>query len=390
MGRMKVTMIGTLPPIKGVSDYCLEQTRELARLVDVDFISFARIYPEWLYPGGSTTEIDSVFRVEAVEGLKVSCPLKYYSPVSWVRAGLSSKGDIVHLHWWTAALAPVFLICLLPVKLRHKPVVITVHNIVGHESGFADVLASRLVLSLGDRLIVHSTRNVDRLRTVWRGDEAKVSVIPHGVYTFYRDEVVDRAAARRTLGLDTSDRVVLNLGNIRKYKGIGTLLRAFSEVARRVPRAKLVLAGECWVDWSPWQSIIRENGLTDRVVAHLHYIPSSQIKYYMSAADLVVLPYDQFDSQSGPGNIALGFGKPLVVTNVGGLPDLVRDRRQVVNAGDCWALAETIAEMLEDSSWLERASLDSQALARELSWSSIARQTVSLYQCLLDSGRATG
>ncbi len=380
---MKVTMVGTLPPMSaGQSPYCARLAEELAHRLEVQFIAFRSIYPRFLYPVGKTNEDDTTLRAPEHPRLTIHRLLAWYDPLSWIRGGLLATGDITHIQWWTSVLFPVILAMMTVVKCRGKTVVLTIHNVLGHETGLWDRLATAIVLRMADHLIVHSEENKRQLQQSFGIDGEKVSVIPIGVYDVYQDEELSQEEARHRLDFSSSERVILIFGHIRKYKGVDVLLRAFAQARQQVPNARLLIAGKNWVPWEPYQEIIDGLGLGGAIVAHLDYISSSKVKEYFTAADVVVLPYLEFAAQSGPGNIALAFGKPLVVTDVGGLPELVKDVRQVVPPGDVEALAQALIELLGDESRLEQAGHDSRALAEEYSWSHVAEKTIEVYRQL--------
>lgn len=377
---MKVTMVGSLPPIKGgISDYCMELAAAVSRSVEVDFITFRRIYPERLYPGG-TIEPGKALRIPPGANLRVRASLAWYNPVGWLWAGLRFKGDLLHIQWWTYYLAPVELAILLSAKLRRKPVVMTMHNVLAHETNRLDRVLTRLTLRFPDRFIVHTGENRRQLREIFGVDERRVSVIPLGTFDFYAEGDMSREEARRELGLTPEGRVLLAFGNIREYKGVDVLLRAFRRVADAVPRAKLVIAGACWTGWDRYEKIIDELRLRDRLLLSIGFVPSEKVKVFFRAADLAALPYLHFEAQSAIGNIALAFGLPMVVTRTGGLPDLVRDPDAVVPPDDEEALAKTLIACLNDEGRLRRWGADSTELAGEFSWSRIGERTIRLYE----------
>lgn len=382
---MKVTMVGTFPPIKGISEYCMQLAGALGHLTEVDFVSFSHIYPERLYPGG-TKEHDRTLRAPSAPALTVRRPLAWFNPFGWLWTGLTAPGTLFHINWWTYVLGPVVLTLLAAVKLRRTPVVMTVHNVLGHETNLLDRALTRLAFAFTDRFIVHTEENRRQLVEFFGVPEVHISVIPYGVLAFYADEEITREEARRRLALSEDERVLLHFGYIRDYKGLDVLLHALSKVADFVPDVRLVVAGTCWngpAGWRKYQCIIDEARLADRVRLDLGYVPSSMIKVYFRAVDLVVLPYLHFEAQSGPGNIALAFGTPLVVTRTGGLPKLVRDEDAVAPPGDADALAAAIVRALSDPAKLERMAADSAALAQQYAWPAIAERTLRLYRELL-------
>ncbi len=378
MSVSQITMLGTLPPIKGLSDYCIEQTRELSKSIKVKFYNFSSIYPEFLYPGGGTKEKDPVFRTPKSSNLEVHSTLAWYNPLSWIEAGLGAEGEILHFHWWTFYLFPVFFTAAAVAKLRGKKIVCTIHNVVSHESGSLDRIFSRIIFTLSDRFVVHTKNNKRQLMDYFGVKENRVEVVPHGIYDFYRDKTIPKAAARSKLGIPKNARVLLLFGNIRPYKGAEELLEAFSIAKEKIRGLFLVIAGKAW---NPELEAKITNSLMgeDSKLLALKYIPSSEIKLYFGAADAVVLPYNHFEAQSGPGNIALAFEKPLVVSDCGGLPELVKDKGVIFEAGNSRDLAKRIITVFSTKGMLERLSEDSAELREKYSWKSICQRTMEIY-----------
>ena len=376
-------MVGSLPPIKGMSAYCLQLVQALSKIIEIDFINFKSIYPPIIYPI-APTEDDKVFKAKLNGNVTVDERLRWYNPVGSCWAGLTARNKILHFHWWTSFLFVVFFPLTLFAKLRGKKIVCTVHNVLGHESNLLDRLLCKLMLPLPDKYIVHSDKNREKLADIFGIDPQDISVIPHGSYDFYQDEPVSKAEALQYLGMNESTKMILFFGHIRDYKGVETLLQSLARVWDTIPNIKCVIAGKDWVSWEPYQRIIDNNQLQDVIDVRLDYVPSSEVKYFYSAADVVVVPYKHFDSQSGPGNIALGFGKPLVVSNVGGLPDLVREKDVIFEPGDQDGLAHALIRVLNNADFAQHLARQSSELAEKYSWDGIAKKTADLYQFILN------
>jgi len=376
-------MVGSLPPIKGMSAYCLQLVQALSKIIEIDFINFKSIYPPIIYPI-APTEDDKVFKAKLNGNVTVDERLRWYNPVGSCWAGLTARNKILHFHWWTSFLFVVFFPLTLFAKLRGKKIVCTVHNVLGHESNLLDRLLCKLMLPLPDKYIVHSDKNREKLADIFGIDPQDISVIPHGSYDFYQDEPVSKAEALQYLGMNESTKMILFFGHVRDYKGVETLLQSLARVWDTIPNIKCVIAGKDWVSWEPYQRIIDNNQLQDVIDVRLDYVPSSEVKYFYSAADVVVVPYKHFDSQSGPGNIALGFGKPLVVSNVGGLPDLVREKDVIFEPGDQDGLAHALIRVLNNADFAQHLARQSSELAEKYSWDGIAKKTADLYQFILN------
>ena len=379
-------MLGTLPPLRGVSSYCLELVTALANRINVEFISFKYLYPGFLYPGGGLNE-DSTYPELSHPNLGVSRRLTWYNPMSWCMEALSTKADILHIQWWSLPLAPITACIGTTFKLRGKPIVITVHNVESHEHSLLFQKVSRLLFKLGSHFIVHSEINSRQMVELYGISRDHISQIPHGSLDFHVQSGNDRPQIRQNFGFDTDQKIILLFGAVRAYKGISTALKAFAELLRKMPEARLLIAGKLWEDWTPYLRLIEKLGINDSIFTHLEYIPSGEVYKYFEAADLVILPYRHFDSQSGVGSTAISFRKPMIVTDVGGLPDLVRDRRYVVPAEDPEALAGAMTSCLTDPLQLAAMTEAAEEVAPEFNWSSIAKKTCAIYDKLTTTNR---
>jgi glycosyltransferase involved in cell wall biosynthesis len=374
---VRVTLISTLPPQKGVADYTTHLVGALATTpaVELEVIDFADLYPPRLYPGGELR--DQTAKRPAFPNVRVRTMLRWYNPLSWLWAGLTLKGEVVHAQWWSYVLAPQYVSVLALARLRRRRIVITVHNVEPHETGRWQRLLNRLVLRFAAAYIVHDARSRDRLAEIVPAGKP-IAVIPMGPLASDGPDM-SQSQARAALGLPGQAKVVLAFGNIRPYKGIDVLLRAFAVLRDRVPDARLIIAGKAWEDWSRYQTLIDGLGLAAAVDTRLAFVPASEVSVFFSAADVVALPYLQFDAQSAVGSRALHHGKPLIVSDTGGLPELVVDERAVVPPGDSAALAEALAAVLSDAALRAKLEADSRARATALSWDTIAADTVRLY-----------
>jgi glycosyltransferase involved in cell wall biosynthesis len=383
--ELSVTLIGTLPPIRGISPYTSHLLAALDSLPDteVEFIGFRSLYPRCLYPGRDV--VDPVAEAPDFPGVRIRNLLAWYNPTSWVWAGVTCRGRIVHAQWWSYILAPVYVVVLTLARLRGRVVVLTLHNVAPHETSRWRRLMNRLVLRLADHYIVHAEQNRESLVRVHKRAPGRVSVVPHGILEVPRRGLT-RAQARANLGLAENCRAVLFFGHIRPYKGLDTLLRAFQLVRGKVQGAVLLVAGVAWKDAEPPGRLIRDLGLESQVVASLRFVPEGEVETYFVACDVVALPYTHFDAQSGVGTLALSFGKPLVVTDVGGLPELVGDPRAVVPAADPEALAGAISAVLEDTELRARLEEKSRERARLFEWDNVGARTREVYASLMQSG----
>lgn len=377
-----VSILGTLPPIRALSSYCFELTHSLAKICHVEFLSFKKIYPAFLYPGG-TPDDDHTYPEINNPNISVRRRLAWYNPLSWLAEGLTATGDLLHAQWWSMPLFPVYMLVCACFKIRKKSVVFTVHNVFSHEKSWIYFKLSDVLFKTGDHFIVHSDLNKQQLIKFYGISESRISIVPHGGLDFHIRPQANRKALLQTFGYAPEHKIILIFGAIRPYKGIDTAIRAFAEIIPEMPNARLLIAGSVWGDWSPYERLIRELRLEPFVATHLDYIPSGDVHKYFEVADLCVFPYLHFDSQSGAGAVALSFHKPMIVSDVGGLPELVRDRRFIVPPANPSAIADAMRMCLEDPKILSRMAEDAKAVSAKFAWPAIAGKTAMIYQRVL-------
>ena len=243
-----------------------------------------------------------------------------------------------------------------------------------------DRLERRWLFRAADALIVHSEAN--RLTAIRLGAPAeRLRVLPLGGEGRFRGACLTREDARRRLGLDPQKPLALFFGLIKPYKGLSVLLRSMSSVKTRVPQAHLLVAGSPMEPLAATLRLIAELDMQDDVTLHAHYIPSNLVASYFSAADVVVLPYLEV-SLSAVLVAAYEYARPVIVTAIGGLPELVEEGKTglTVPAGDVQALASAIVALLEDPARCREMGAQARRLAEERhAWPAIAGRTADLY-----------
>jgi glycosyltransferase involved in cell wall biosynthesis len=270
--------------------------------------------------------------------------------------------------------------------MRNKKCVVSVHNITPHTSDLPTVLLdkflNKIIFPFADFFVVHNNRNKKRLLELYKVDENKISVITHGAITPYQKiKDIPKENARKLLKIPTDKKVILFFGYMWGYKGLDVLLRSLKSIKDELDDAALLIAGQPLNDWKKYEEIIKENKLENYVIKVLKYIPDSETEYYFSSADLVVLPYHEhtFDTHGGVGALALSFKKPIIVTDVGGLPEYVKDKKAISAPDNPHELAQKIIFVLNDETLLKKLSEDSEELSEELSWDKIADKTIDVY-----------
>ncbi|MBC7187178.1 MAG: glycosyltransferase [Calditrichaeota bacterium] len=336
---MKIVIVGTAYPLRGgIAHYNALLYRTLRdRGHQVHVISFKRQYPALLFPGRTQQDTG-----EETIPIHAEPLLDSIGPVSWLRAALRIRQhapDLVVFKYWMPFFAPCFAtVAFLSKLLCAARVVYICDNIVPHEGTRLDVPLTRLALAFVDHFVVMShTVQQDLLRFVPHADFRHV---PHPVYSIFGDPL-PKEEARRRLGLGSGN-LILFFGYVRAYKGLHVLLQAMPEVLRQTP-VRLLVAGEFYSDKSTYLQLIEQLGISSAVTIMDEFIPNQDVKLYYSAADVVVLPYLSA-TQSGIVQIAYHFNKPVITTDVGGLPDEVVHGATgfVVPANDPKALASAI------------------------------------------------
>lgn len=378
----RVAIFGSLPPHRGISGYCQEQAQAVARLVPVEYLNFGSMYPAWLYPGGGLATDDTFPPLDEAR-ITVRRRLNWYNPISWWSEGLLTTGDLLHAQIWSLPLLPVAATVLAGYRLRGRPTVVTIHNadVSLHRAAYRLGLA--VVLRLARAVIVHEPGALDTLASRHGVARERMRVIRSGTLDLHYDPTLDRSSARRHLGLTTAGPLLLFFGAIRRYKGLDVLLEALALARQTVPELELLVAGKLWEPWEPYQASIERLGLAGAVHCRLDYVPSAEVRYLFAAANAVVLPYRTFDAQSAVGTSALACGRPLVVTRLGGLPELVEDPACVVPPEDPRALGQVLARLASDPAWRDALAEGSRRRAALHSWETIGAETVALYRALV-------
>jgi glycosyltransferase involved in cell wall biosynthesis len=379
-------MIGTLPPIKAISPYCVHIFQELAARMKADYIGFYSL-PDFLYSGGSK---DSSYIIQTPDNIKISYLLKWWNPFSWTQAAIKASGDIIHIQHWMPYTLIIHLWMMPILKLRGKTIVITVHNITPHSNDrllkVIDKVFNTFIFKFAHGFIVHNERNRLRFQRLYHINSEKILIATHGPI---RPEIrgITQEDARTLLGIAPEKKILLFFGYLWKYKGLDTLLQALKGIVENVPEALLLVAGQPITiqgDWAPYQSIIKKNHLENNVLTWLRFIPESQLEVFFKAADIVVLPYHEpFDTHGGAAALTISYHKPLLVTDIGGLPNYVKDERAISPPNDVKALERNIIRILENDQMLIDLAKDSEEKERELGWGPIAEKTIQFYELVL-------
>jgi glycosyltransferase involved in cell wall biosynthesis len=319
---LKVLSIGPAFPLRGgIANFNLALSREFARSGHItEIISFSFQYPRFLFPGKTQQE-----KGPAPSDIKIKSLISSVSPFSWSRTFRYARAfnpNLVVVHYWMPFMAiPLGRIIRRIKRSGQSRVIAVTHNIIPHEKFAGWKALTRYFLKSCDGFIAMSKTVSDDLITLRR--DAQYAVIPHPVYDIF-GERVSRQTAAECLRLPATGNYLLFFGLIRKYKGLELLLKAMPYITTQIKDIKLIIAGEFYSGKHDYFNLINDLQIIEYVHIVDRFIPAEEVKYYFSIADLVVQPYISA-TQSGITQIAYNFEVPMIVTNVGGLAELVPD-----------------------------------------------------------------
>jgi len=290
---------------------------------------------------------------------------------------------LVHFQWSVLPWLDSFL--FRHIKKLDIPIVFTVHEPWPYEGHVGYRRQQALLYPMIDQVIVPSEVGKVELCHTFSLDPARVHVIPIGNLDDWR-RTLPQEDTKRILGIEPGQRVVLFFGVIKPHKGLGLLIEAFPRIKAEIPDARLLIVGHPVGDFSRYEGLIRRGGLQASTTVRLEYVRQEDLAVYLNAADVVVLPYLQA-GHSAALVTAYTFGRPVVVTSVGGLAEAVEEgcSGHIVPPGDTRALAEAVCAILRDEDRAARMGRHARHLAEtKYSWPRIARATLDVYE------RATG
>ena len=320
---MRIIIVGTSHPYRGgIAAFTDRLASEFAKEgVDIEVVTFKLQYPSFLFPG-KTQYSDA----KAPEGFAIERKVNSINPLTWIKVGKEIRKknpDIVIFTYWMSFFAPCFSKIAKVVKKNHYTKCIgLIHNMIPHEKSVLDKLFAPRFVKAMDGFVTLSKSVLDDVKSLDNQDKPKCFV-PHPLYDHF-GEIIDRNEAKKHLGLDENQRYMLFFGLVRAYKGLDLLLDAFADERLRKYPVKLIVAGEFYDDPKAYHERIEKHGLSDLVIIKNQYISNDEVKYYFNASEIVVQPYKSA-TQSGVTQIAYHFEKPMLVTNVGGLGEIIPD-----------------------------------------------------------------
>ena len=371
---MKIVLLGPAHPYRGGLASIMEtMAREWqSRGHEVRIYTFTVQYPSLLFPGKT-----QYVSTPAPDDLHIERVMNTVNPLNWLSLGVRLKRerpDMVVMKYWTPFMAPCFgTIARIARSNGVTKVICQIDNVEPHEHHIIDRPCNRYYLGAVDGFVYMSEQVHGELRAY---TSAPALFSPHPMFENF-GEVAERDEACQKIGLDPAQKYTLFFGLIRDYKGLDLLLEAWARW--RPENRKLLIAGEFYASREKYLSLIEQLGLQDSVVLHDRFIADEDVRYYFSAADALVLPY-RTATQSGVTQIAYNFSLPMIVTRVGGLPEIVPDGRVgIVCEPDAESIKEALSQLYEGDT-LQRFKENFAEERKRFSWGAMCDKLLDVYE----------
>lgn len=340
---MNIVLLGTAYPFRGgLATFNERLARQLqAEGHTVEVITFTLQYPSFLFPGKTQYSTE-----QAPTDLHITQQVNSCNPFNWLAVGRKIRHmqpDMLITCYWMAFFAPCYGIIHRIVRGNGKTRCIAlVHNMIPHEPSILDKLFAPFFVRNTDGFVALSDSVVQDIQGIDKKNKPKTSY-PHPIYDHF-GAPIDKQAACQALHLDSNNQYMLFFGLVRAYKGLDLLLDAFGKVKDQLPNLQLIIAGEFYEEEEKYRAQIAHNQLTDKVIIKNEFIADADLPIYFGAADLIVQPYKSA-TQSGVTQVAFHFEKPMLVTNVGGLSEIVHDHKMgYAVEPNAYAIADAIID----------------------------------------------
>ncbi len=318
----KVIIIGPAHPFRGgIATYNMRLAEEFQKKgFEVSIETFSLQYPNFLFPG-KTQYSDS----EAPRNLIINQSINSISPLNWIKVGNRLKNqnaDLVIVRYWLPFMGPALgTICRRIKKNKQTKIICLADNIIPHETRIGDQQFTNYFMKSLDAVLAMTQSVLDDAKQFRPNIPTAIS--PHPIFDNY-GEIASKSNACEQLNLDENINYLLFFGLIRDYKGLDILLNALRTKPLENLSFKLIIAGEFYSNKEKYIKQINDLGLNDQIILRDHFIADEAVAHYFNAASLVVQPY-KTATQSGVTQIAYHFNKPMLVTNVGGLKEMIPD-----------------------------------------------------------------
>ncbi len=341
---------------------------------EASIISYSLQYPNFLFPG--STQFDTSGKAP---GIPIYTLINSINPFSWFKTARfirKEKPDAVVIRYWIPFMGPALGTIARLIKRKGIKVIAITDNVIPHEKRPGDELFTKYFVRSCDGFVTMSKAVMEDLNQFTKSPYKQFLL--HPLYTSFGEKLPIQEA-RQQLNLMPADKVVLFFGLIRQYKGLDLLLKAMGDKRIQELGVKLLVAGEFYEDRSYYDTLIKELGIEKQVVLHARFIPTEEVRLFFSAANLITLPY-KHATQSGVTQVAFHFEKPVMVTNVGGLSEIIPNGKAgYVVEPDGTAIATAIHDFFIN----EREETYTRGMIEEkqkYKWSIFVDKIIELYQ----------
>lgn len=348
--KKKIVIVGPAYPYRGGNALYVSFLYDVLKVkFDVEIVNYKLLYPSILFPGTTQNDI-SEFVIKKSISKRI---INSVNPFTWIKAAKhinSLNADLVYFDWWNPFFGPSHRVISSLIKKRYRNRIIFItENVMSHEGRFIDRLLTKLGLKNANAFVALSNIVEDALKDFTDKKIYKSALPIYGGYNLNKN--LDVKKQKVEFGFKEDDDILLFFGYVRKYKGLNVLLGAMPEILKKNPKAKLLIVGEFYDSPDKYYEQINNLGIKDSVKVVQRFVPNEEVGLYYSIADLVILPYLSA-TQSGVLNIAYGFGKPVIVTDVGGLSEDVIDGKTgyVIKPGNEDEIINAVNRFFEDRS----------------------------------------
>lgn len=343
--KKRIVMIGPVYPFKGgISHYTGAMAKNLTKDFEVFTVSYKMQYPKILFKSEQRDFDNDTFKVHDTKYL-----VNTANPFNWINSARKIKKlkpDYIIMQWWHPYFSPCYT--GLSMLTRKIPKIFVCHNVFPHERFPLDRFLTRTVLRKGKAYITHSAMDAEDLKEIVAVPNYETTVLP--VHNSFKMKNLTKPQARLAANVAEDKKILLFFGFVRDYKGLRHIINAMPEIVKYDSNIRLMIVGEFRSDKEHYLEQIKNLGIGDNIDIVDGYIPDSGIEKYFAASDLIVLPYESA-TQSGIVQIAYGFEKPVIATNVGGLPEVIADGKTgyIVEPKNPKALAEAVIRFFDEN-----------------------------------------
>ncbi len=312
---------------------------------DCSIVSFSLQYPAFMFPGTTQYSNDN-----APENITIATKINAVNPFNWLTTGSYLKklqADIIIVRYWLPLMGPALGTILRRAKSnKHTKIICIADNIKPHETRIGDNAFTKYFVKPIDAFVTMSEKVTHDL-VLFNRNKKPVLQLQHPLYDNF-GAIIETPNAKEALGIPSNNKVMMFFGFIRKYKGLDVLLEAMKSPSIKAKNIILVIAGEFYEDQQPYIDLIEKTNNKENIILYNHFIDDKDVAKYICAADVIIQPYKNA-TQSGVTPLAYYFEKPMIVTNVGGLPNMAPHKKSgLVCEPNAQALEQAILQFFDE------------------------------------------